>query len=79
MLVGSYGALRTRRAVRDCCTGTNGRVEREEDTEVDDVEQAQLWRVIRELHYAAGNVGRKKKTSGAVFAPSPLFLLHRLT
>ena len=47
--------------MRDGCTGTNGRVEGEEDARVDDVEQVQLWRVIRELQYAAVNVGRNKK------------------
>ena len=48
------------------------RLEGEEDAEDDDVEQAQLWRVTQELHYAAVNVGRKTKTTCAVLAPPPI-------
>ena len=40
--------------MRDGCIGTNGPVEGEE-AEDDDVELAQLWRVIRELLCAAVN------------------------
>ena len=48
------------------------RLEGEEDAEGDDIKQAQLWRVIRELHYAAVNVGRNKKTLCPVLAPPPI-------
>ena len=54
------------------------RLEGEEDAEDDDIEQSQLWRVTRELHYAVVNVGRKKKND-VLSSLLPQFFFHHLT